>query len=253
MTSVVHRETARRIVKDVREVMSDSTMAETGIYYTHDMDHFLNGHAMIIGPPDTPYEGGLFFFDIVYPETYPFAPPVVRFINRFREGRVRMNPNLYRSGKVCLSILNTWAGEPWSSCQTIRTVLLTLVTVLNEKPLLNEPGICHSDPGHASYNRAVTYATIVDCFARIALGCVDQKSPDVAHVPNIDLFRDAILCHSRAYVERARQRLKELDNATAEIETISVRIYGNTLVIDWAAAHDLMDRAVFAIKDRGQI
>ena len=33
-------------------------------------------------------------------------------------GKVRFNPNLYNDGKVCLSILGTWAG-PGRACQML--------------------------------------------------------------------------------------------------------------------------------------
>lgn len=52
-----------------------------------------------------------------------------------------MHPNMYKNRKVCVSILNTWRGEQWSGCQTIKSVLLTLMSLLDSKPLLNEPGI----------------------------------------------------------------------------------------------------------------
>lgn len=32
----------------------------------------------VIGPPDTPYEGGRYELEIVIPDSYPFTPPKVR-------------------------------------------------------------------------------------------------------------------------------------------------------------------------------
>ena len=56
--------------------------------------------------------------------------------------------------------MNTWKGDQWSSCQTITSVLLTLCTVLNEKPLLNEPGVKETDNDMINYNRIIRYKNI---------------------------------------------------------------------------------------------
>lgn len=61
-------------------------------------------HILITGPFDTPYEGGFFHFILRFPPTYPYSPPRIKFMTTGR-GTVRFNPNLYRNGKVCLSIL----------------------------------------------------------------------------------------------------------------------------------------------------
>ena len=61
-------------------------------------------HALITGPFDTPYEGGFFYFMIRCPPDYPIRPPRVKLMTT-GGGQVRFNPNLYRNGKVCLSIL----------------------------------------------------------------------------------------------------------------------------------------------------
>ena len=61
-------------------------------------------HALITGPFDTPYEGGFFYYLIRCPPDYPIHPPKVKLLTT-GGGRVRFNPNLYKNGKVCLSIL----------------------------------------------------------------------------------------------------------------------------------------------------
>nr|CAD1823624.1 unnamed protein product [Ananas comosus var. bracteatus] len=97
--------------------------------------------AVIVGPAGTPYHDGLFFFDIYFPPPYPNLPPMVHY----RSGGLRLNPNLYACGKVCLSLLNTWSGhgcEKWSpSNSTMLQVLVSIqALVLNAKPYFNEPG-----------------------------------------------------------------------------------------------------------------
>ncbi|XP_065879333.1 probable ubiquitin-conjugating enzyme E2 24 [Euphorbia lathyris] len=97
--------------------------------------------AAIIGAPGTPYHDGLFFFDIYLPSEYPHVPPLVHY----RSGGLRVNPNLYESGKICLSLLNTWTGtgsEVWNpDSSNILQILLSLqALVLNEKPYFNEAG-----------------------------------------------------------------------------------------------------------------
>uniref|UniRef100_A0ACD5VXL0 Uncharacterized protein n=1 Tax=Avena sativa TaxID=4498 RepID=A0ACD5VXL0_AVESA len=97
--------------------------------------------AAIVGPSGTPYHDGLFFFDVRFPPEYPRCPPKVHY----HSGGLRLNPNLYESGKVCLSLLNTWWGtgcEKWGkSNSTMLQVLISIQgLVLNDKPYFNEPG-----------------------------------------------------------------------------------------------------------------
>jgi len=151
------KDALRRIVSDIKELRKNPLTAH-GIYYEHDETDMLKGRALIIGPADTPYEDGFYLFKFKFPANYPHVPPKVEFCTS--DGLTRFNPNLYRSGKVCLSILNTWTGEPWSGCQTISSVLLALCTILNAEPLLNEPGIMKTHRDYESYNEIIKYKNI---------------------------------------------------------------------------------------------
>ena len=70
----------------------------------------MNRKVMIAGPEGTPYSDGLFEFDCFIPMEYPTKPPVMNLCTT-GGGLVRFNPNLYNCGKVCLSLLGTWAGR----------------------------------------------------------------------------------------------------------------------------------------------
>ncbi|KAJ4981835.1 hypothetical protein NE237_032672 [Protea cynaroides] len=97
--------------------------------------------AVIVGAAGTPYHDGLFFFDVLFPSNYPNVPPLVHY----HSGGLRLNPNLYNCGKVCLSLLNTWSGDAnqkWiPGKSTMLQVLVSIqALVLNAKPYFNEPG-----------------------------------------------------------------------------------------------------------------
>jgi len=121
-------------------------------------EDLLKGYALIIGPSDTPYFGGYYFFEFNYPFDYPFSPPKVKYMTN--DGQTRYNPNLYKCGKVCVSILNTWSGDKWSACQTINSILLTLCSLLNNTPFLNEPGQHTGSRDYIAYNKSIEYSNI---------------------------------------------------------------------------------------------
>jgi ubiquitin-protein ligase len=121
--------------------------------------------ALITGPPDTPYDSGIFIFDIYLPPDYPIGIPMVNFTNT---GGKRFNPNLYNCGKVCLSILGTYVGptasqtEKWNTSSTLYQVLLSIQgQILVEHPYFNEPGYQHhyktaiGDKNSVEYNKKV--------------------------------------------------------------------------------------------------
>lgn len=153
----ISKETISRLIKDVKEIIKNP-LEEHGIYYKHHDEDLLKGKALIIGSKGTPYENGFYLFEFEYPSNYPYSPP--KLIYKTNDGVTRFNPNLYKCGKVCLSVLNTWRGEQWSSCQTISSILLVLCTVLNDNPFLNEPAITKNHIDYDNYNYILKFKNI---------------------------------------------------------------------------------------------
>ena len=128
----------KRILRDVKDVLKNP-LANDGIYYVHDEDDMMRGYLMIQANYDSPFRHGFFFFEIYFPVDYPAHPPRMKFITG--DGQMRFHPNLYTNGKVCLSILNTWKGEQWSSSMTLRSILVTISSLFDWNCLFMEPGI----------------------------------------------------------------------------------------------------------------
>ena len=188
----------KRLMKDVKDILKEP-LKDNGIYYKHDESNILRGYILIIGPSDTPYEYGNYLFDVEYPYNYPMNPPKITFMSN--SDNIRMNPNLYRNGKVCISILNTWTGDQWSSCQTIKTVLLTLLTIFNNKPLLNEPGILESNNDFKPYNSIISYKN----FDITINGIIMKNVAKTLY----DIFKDDI---NNNFLKNYENIIKSIDN-----------------------------------------
>ena len=161
--------TKLRIVQDFVDFNNNKP---EGIYLYVNKENIFNNFALIIGPTNTPYFGGYYFFEIKFPRDYPKNPPHIKLMTLHKD--VRFNPNLYECGKVCLSILGTWAGPGWKKVMNIRSVLLSVRSLLNEFPIVNEPGfenIKHNDKESIDYNHFLIYynykIAIIDIISKL--------------------------------------------------------------------------------------
>ncbi|KAF5329245.1 hypothetical protein D9619_009036 [Psilocybe cf. subviscida] len=102
---------------------------------------FFTWEALICGPKDTPFEGGIFSAKLTFPNDYPLSPFVMKFDPPL------FHPNIYADGKVCISILHTpgddptmyeHASERWSPVQSVEKVILSVISMLAE-PNLESP------------------------------------------------------------------------------------------------------------------
>jgi ubiquitin-conjugating enzyme E2 Z len=224
MSTFISRDTITRLLKDVKQIMKNP-LTENGIYYIHDDADIMKGYALIIGPSDTPYFGGNYFFEFNYPADYPHSPPKVKYCTN--GNNIRFNPNLYTCGKVCVSLLNTWRGDQWTSCQTISTVLLTLCTLLCKDPLLNEPGVSNKHEDMKSYDEIIQIANL-----DIAVCSILQKKEGI-FLPFFENFfpymKENFLKNFDKLLEFAEKKNLEFNEESKQFSTryYSMRITAN--------------------------
>lgn len=121
----------KRISKELKDVQGDPpancSAGPAG-------DDLFQWQATIMGPSDSPYQGGVFFLDIRFPQDYPFKPPKVQFSTKI------YHPNVNSNGSICLDILK----DQWSPALTISKVLLSICSLLTDAnpddPLVPEIG-----------------------------------------------------------------------------------------------------------------
>jgi ubiquitin-conjugating enzyme E2 R len=98
-------------------------------------DNLFDWEVAIFGPPDTLYQAGYFKAHMRFPPDYPYSPPTVRFQTKV------WHPNVYENGDLCISILHPPVDDPqsgelpcerWNPTQNVRTILLSVVSLLNE-------------------------------------------------------------------------------------------------------------------------
>ncbi|KAM4750591.1 ubiquitin-conjugating enzyme E2O isoform 2-T2 [Anableps anableps] len=180
---------AKKFFSTVRKEMAllatslpDGIMVKT---FEDRMDLF---SALIKGPTRTPYEDGLFLFDIQLPNIYPAVPPLFRYLSQCSG---RLNPNLYDNGKVCVSLLGTWIGkgtERWTSKSSLLQVLISIQgLILVNEPYYNEAGF-DSDRGlQEGYENS-------RCYNEMALIKMVQSMTQLLQNP-VEVFKQEIQEH----------------------------------------------------------
>ncbi|KAI4554055.1 hypothetical protein MJG53_016544 [Ovis ammon polii x Ovis aries] len=123
----------KRIQKELTDLQRDPPAQCSAGPVGDDLFHW---QATIMGPNDSPYQGGVFFLTIHFPTDYPFKPPKVVFTTKI------YHPNINSNGSICLDILRS----QWSPALTVSKVLLSICSLLcdpnPDDPLV--PEIAHT-------------------------------------------------------------------------------------------------------------
>jgi len=193
--------------------------------------------AMISGPTGTPYESGLFAFDILVPPQYPAKPPKCNLMTT-GSGTFRFNPNLYSCGKVCLSLLGTWQGaanEAWDKEHSSLLQLLISIQslILVEGPFFNEPsyerqqGKPEGERRNRAYSNIVRYGTIKHAMT----GQLKEPAAGFEDVVRLHFRRkrESILQLVHGWLHEARQEAQLRKGEAAEYTHQIVKYHNSSL------------------------
>ncbi|KAG8195315.1 hypothetical protein JTE90_028462 [Oedothorax gibbosus] len=111
-----------------QELMKLMTSGDKGISAFPCDEHIFNWIGTIHGPTGTVYEGLTYKLKLDFPSNYPYSAPTVTFTTPC------FHPNVDDHGNICLDILK----EKWTASYDVRTILLSLQSLLGE-PNVSSP------------------------------------------------------------------------------------------------------------------
>jgi ubiquitin-protein ligase len=143
----------RALMKELTNVLEPSLTVDSrggSMFVRFDDENPQYLRALLTGMEGSPYEDGLFMFDVYIPSEYPTVPCLVTHVTpnantiTAPNGPGGFSPNMHASsGKVCLSLLGTWSGQGWEpGVSNLYQVLssISLMILGAEHPYYMEPG-----------------------------------------------------------------------------------------------------------------
>eukprot|EP00501_MAST-03F_sp_TOSAG23-6_P000685 GSMAST32.ASY1.ANO1.712.1 assembled CDS len=148
------------LMKQLKELSSDPPEG-VEVWLEDDADLF-KWSCSIIGPPGTPYEGGIFTCLLEFPPDFPNMPPKMIFQTNI------WHPNIYSDGRVCISILHPpgtdshnpeeLAEERWRPILGVEAILVSVISMLadpNDNSPANIDAAVQWRKDRAGYNKEV--------------------------------------------------------------------------------------------------
>nr|XP_027200425.1 ubiquitin-conjugating enzyme E2 2-like [Dermatophagoides pteronyssinus] len=109
----------KRLLRDFRSIVESQP---EGVNATPCDNNLLEWEALVFGPDDTCWEGGVFMLSMSFPHDYPDTPPTIKFLTKI------YHPNVYADGSICLDILQ----KEWSPVYDVSGILISIRSLLDD-------------------------------------------------------------------------------------------------------------------------
>lgn len=126
--------------------------------------NILKWDIILYGPQDTIYEGGIFKATMEFKSDYPLKAPKFNFVSKIT------HPNIYKDGRVCISILHEGQdvygyediSERWNPQHGIASILLSILTMFHEPNFESPANVDASVMWQKNYNelKKIVYSEV---------------------------------------------------------------------------------------------
>jgi ubiquitin-protein ligase len=235
----------KRLPKDIDLLKKNEEYLQTKGIYFYVNDHDMTKISVLVSPrhkEDTtvtpklqsPYTGGFFVFELSFPSEYPMSPPGITF--NPKQTMCRLHPDYYTTGKVCLSIINTWGSHDWSPSMSLLSLLMTLEERFFERALGCEPG-----HGMSSLIEHKTFNDIVE-YSKYKVAILDVLANKYAiYRPFKDIIVQELQNTMSWHISRIDELIQSLQDKTLESPT-----YGNTITCNYVSFRDQLQTAMLS-------
>ncbi|GMH61649.1 hypothetical protein TrRE_jg3992 [Triparma retinervis] len=110
---------SKRLTKELGKIAKKELDWVTIAPHNDNLQHW---RANITGPASSPYEGGTFIVDFIFPADYPFKCPEIKFLTKIYHPNIKTD-----TGEICADIINSnWAPtlDVYHCLETLQSMLL---------------------------------------------------------------------------------------------------------------------------------
>mmetsp|Transcript_126514 Transcript_126514/g.178567 ORF Transcript_126514/g.178567 Transcript_126514/m.178567 type:complete len:144 (-) Transcript_126514:12-443(-) len=118
---------AKRLLKERKMLEKDPLEYVPSIVMVN--DDVFNWNCHIVGPADSPYQGGIFVLHLEFPATYPFKAPKLKFLTKVYHPSVQLE-----TGEVCADVVGNW-GPTLNAKHCLQVMYSMLQSPESDHPL----------------------------------------------------------------------------------------------------------------------